>query len=501
MLLGPPSSTQTNQLKLLSTPPRQMSHDSLPLSYQNEVNALNREIAKAEPADILQFCANFFNRRLEAQRAEFLLGQPSGDKSGSGKMAETAFPGKNPFGGSSPFGATNRGVGSIEEEEEYGDAVGSPTAAKGETGGSPFANSSPFGAAAGGAAAGAAFSSPFGGGMDSNGNVPDESFSGPPSSFRPMSNESLPANYAVGRRTSVSAESMQPDADSSNWKAPFHQKTDDQLARLTSAVSSNFLFAHLDEDSFSMVLGALVEKPIPAPNIKVISQGDSGDYFYIIEKGTFDIHIHSSGSLQPGADGMGNKITTIGPGGSFGELALMYNSPRAATVVSADKDGMLWQLDRVTFRKILMDSAFQKRRLYEGFLEEVPLLSSLKTYERAKIADALESIKVPAGTNIIKEGDPGDAFYLLEAGEAQAFKRGVDKAVKEYQRGDYFGELALLDDKPRQATVTAKTEVKVAKLGRDGFKRLLGPVEGIMRREEYDSGEGMDPLSKFQTVT
>ncbi len=487
-------------------PTSSMSLDSLPLSYQNEINALNRELLKAEPTDILQFCANHFNRRLEYQRAEFLLGQGAGSKAGGSKMAETAFPGTNPFGNGNQFGGGTRGVSSIEEEEEN-DPVASPRDAKftttksgaGESSGSPFNNASPFGAAATGAGVFGSSWSPEE--TDANGNVPDEGASGPPSSFRPMSNDSLPANYAVGRRTSVSAESMTPDADSSNWKPPTHKKTPDQLARLRTAVAGNFLFSHLDDESFSLVLAALVEKPIPAPNIKVISQGDAGDYFYVIEKGEFDIYIHPSGSVQSGADGTGTKVATIGPGGSFGELALMYNAPRAATVVSADKESTLWQLDRVTFRKILMDSAFKKRTTYESFLEEVPLLSSLKTYERAKIADALESTKFPAGTQIIKEGDPGDAFYLLEAGEAQAFKRGVEKAVKDYQRGDFFGELALLDDKPRQATIVAKTEVKVARLGRDGFKRLLGPVEGIMRREEYDEGEGMDPLSKYKTVT
>ena len=423
-------------------------------------------------------------------------------------MVETAFPGTNPFGNGGQFGGGNRNVTSIEEEDES-DPVGSPTDQKfntakgnaGESSGSPFANASPFGATAGGAAAGATFGSAWTPGGDANGNAPDEGASGPPSSFRPMSNDSLPANYAVGRRTSVSAESMQPEADSSNWQPPSFHKTPEQLQRLKTAVQANFLFSHLDDESFNLVLGALNEKKVPAASIKVIEQGDAGDYFYIIEKGQFDIYIHSSGSLQSGAAGMGTKVAEIGPGGSFGELALMYNAPRAATVVSAEKDCTLWQLDRVTFRRILMDNAFQKRRTYETFLEEVPLLSSLKTYERAKIADALESNKFPAGTEIIKEGDPGDAFYLLEAGEASAYKRGVEKPVKEYHRGDFFGELALLDDKPRQATITAMSEVKVARLGRDGFKRLLGPVEGIMRREEYDEGEGLDPLSKYKTVT
>lgn len=454
---------------------------SLPTPHQAIVDALTKDLLKANPDDPLQHCANYFNRQLESERASSKVSKPTADT--NGKMADTA----GPFDNRSPFAAKN--VNSIEEEDEERDTFGSPTDATfkaRDSGRSPFGGSG-FGAAAGGAAAGGL----FGNWLGSQASTEESETHA----------QSLPNNYAAGRRTSVSAESMQPDAESGNWKPPKHSKTPDQYQRLKSAVSGNFLFSSLDEESFNLVLDALVEKSIPAPNIKVITQGDEGDFFYVIESGDFDIYINPSGSVEAGPEGMGNKVATIGPGGSFGELALMYNAPRAATVVSSSKGGLLWALDRVTFRRILMDNAFQKRKMYEGFLEEVPLLSSLKPYERSKIADALETAKFEAGSNIITEGEPGDAFYLLESGSATAYKHGIDHPVKEYSRGDFFGELALLDDKPRAASVVAKTNVKVAKLGRDGFKRLLGPVEGIMRREEYDAGDGTDPLTQPPTVT
>ncbi|PLB40882.1 cyclic nucleotide-binding domain-containing protein [Aspergillus candidus] len=335
--------------------------------------------------------------------------------------------------------------------------------------------------------------SPFGRATTEEEAEEDDEFEEHPDGIRPIdgADHGMPNNYALGRRTSVSAESLNPtSAGSDGWVPPHHPKTDEQLARLKTAVSNNFLFSHLDDDQFTTVLDALVEKPIPAKGIKVISQGDAGDYFYVVENGQFDVYINPAGSVQPGPDGMGNKVGSTGPGGSFGELALMYNAPRAATIVSVDPKSTLWALDRITFRRILMDSAFQRRRMYEAFLEEVPLLSSLKPYERAKIADALDTIKFPAGSTIIAEGDPGDAFYLLESGEAEAFIGEDSEPVKSYRRGDYFGELALLDEKPRAASIVTKTDVKVARLGRDGFKRLLGPVENIMRRTEYEVRPG-----------
>lgn len=413
-------------------------------------------------------------------------------------MAESSFPGTNPFLNTSSKADHGRTFQKIAEEDE--NDIGSPTDVtfrSADSGADTFPSGNNLFRTGG-----------FGGGTENigfgrgtfnagagEGQDNQDGPAGSPEASRPTgaSMEGLPNSRALGRRTSVSAESLNPtSAGSDSWSPPSHPKSEEQLSRLKTAVSGNFLFSHLDDEQFTTVLNALVEKPIPAKDIKVITQGDTGDFFYIVENGHFDVYIHPCGSAQPGPDGLGNKVGDIAPGGSFGELALMYNAPRAATVVSADPKSTLWALDRVTFRRILMDSAFQRRRMYEAFLEEVPLLSTLKPYERAKIADALDAIKYQAGFTIIKEGDPGEAFYLLESGEAEAFKDGVDGPVKAYKRGDYFGELALLDEKPRQASVIAKTDVKVAKLGRDGFKRLLGSVEEIMRRAEYE----LDSLTK-----
>lgn len=221
----------------------------------------------------------------------------------------------------------------------------------------------------------------------------------------------------------------------------------------------------------------------------------------MVEKGSFDVHVNPSGNLEPGLDGMGNQVGNIQAGGSFGELALMYNAPRAATVVSAEPSCTLWALDRVTFRRILMESTFARRRMYESFLEEVPILSTLTPYERSKIADALETQKYTTGDLIITEGDPGHSFYLLESGEADAYKGDPSNKVLHYKKGDFFGELALLNDAPRAASVVASSDVKVASLGKNAFQRLLGPVEGILRRTKYQgvkSGvEEMDPLHRY----
>ena len=446
---------------------------SLPSDYTNEIRALDREIVKNQPKDILQACADFFQRRLASQRAEALLSQRHSSQPG---MAESNFPGSNPFSATAGAGAAAGGMHSVAEEDEHDLA-------------SPTASSFPPNARDTGMNNSTSNSAPGGGGTFGNfGFSPaGTSRTSPPpaASAGAMDNsQSFPNNYNTNRRTSVSAESLAPaSADDANWKAPTYPKTQEQISRLRAAVSHNFLFSHLDDEQSAQVLGALQERKIPAKDMRVIEQGDAGDYFYVVESGNFDIYVSKTGKMEPGPEGMGSRVAESGPGTSFGELALMYNAPRAATIISTEP-GVLWQLDRITFRRILMDSAFQRRRMYESFLEEVALLSTLTPYERSKIADALETTKYPAGSNIIREGDVGDKFYILESGEAEARIRGTEGAVKQYKKGDYFGELALLEDKPRAATVRSKTEVKVATLGKDGFQRLLGPVENIMRRND-----------------
>lgn len=90
--------------------------------------------------------------------------------------------------------------------------------------------------------------------------------------------------------------------------------------------------------------------------------------------------------------------------GSFGELALLYNMPRAATI-KAVSDGQLWALDRQTFRRILLKSAFRKRKMYEALINSVPMLVALQPYERMNLADALVPKCFSSGEQIIKQGN------------------------------------------------------------------------------------------------
>lgn len=243
------------------------------------------------------------------------------------------------------------------------------------------------------------------------------------------------ANLNRGRRISVSAESMDPTAPDEEFVKVVIPKSEEQRLRIQENIGNNFLFRNLDEEQRNDIVNAMAEKCIK-PGDVVIQQGAVGDFFYVVESGTLDVFVSKDGGKS-----LGDKVTDYTAGGSFGELALMYNAPRAATVV-ATSECILWALDRVSFRRILMESTSRKRRMYENFLEEVPLLMSLIPYERSKIADALETVNFDDNQYVIQQGDVGDNFYIIEEGEAIVLKqdsKGLVHPMGMLKKGDYFG--------------------------------------------------------------
>lgn len=285
-----------------------------------------------------------------------------------------------------------------------------------------------------------------------------------------------PLNFRSNRRGSVSAESYQPlrrcsqidDNTNTNTKNTTMKHSQNAI----NAVKNNFLFRSLDPEQLALVFQGMTERLIKSNEI-VIKQGEEGDNFYIVEEGIYGVEVD------------GKEINVqIGPGGSFGELALMYNSPRSATI-KALKDGKLYAIDRLTFRRVIIDLAHEKRCKYMDFLKSLPLLAtSLSEQEIGKIADALEEVNYShQGDLIIKQGEPGDSFYIVLQGSARVEKD--NEHVGSLNPGDYFGELALLNGQPRAASIyVQEVPFKCLRLGAADFVRLLGPLEELLKRNE-----------------
>ncbi|KFV01282.1 cAMP-dependent protein kinase type II-alpha regulatory subunit, partial [Pterocles gutturalis] len=284
------------------------------------------------------------------------------------------------------------------------------------------------------------------------------------------------------RRVSVCAEAFNPDEEEEDTEQRVvHPKTDEQRCRLQEACKDILLFKNLDQEQLSQVLDAMFERKVK-PQDHVIDQGDDGDNFYVIERGLYDIFVAK--------DNQSSCVGRYDNHGSFGELALMYNTPRAATIV-ATTEGALWGLDRVTFRRIILKNNAKKRKMYELFIESVPLLKSLEASERMKIVDVIGEKVYQDGERIISQGDKADCFYIVESGEVKILIKSKTMTSKEANqeveigrchRGQYFGELALVTNKPRAASAYAVGEVKCLVMDVQAFERLLGPCMDIMKR-------------------
>jgi len=284
-----------------------------------------------------------------------------------------------------------------------------------------------------------------------------------------------PEGQMKAARASVSAEAYGAWNQKKAFTPPVIPKSEEQKKRIKEVLAKSFLFQALEgSDDVSKVVDAMNEKKASKGD-RVINQGENGDYLFVIETGSLDCYIKKP-------DGTEIKVKTCESGDVFGELALLYNCPRAASVQAAEECN-LWQLDRETFNHIVKDAAAKKRERYDNFLSKVPLLQSMDTYERSQVSDALRTESYTASDTIMTQGEPGDKFYILEEGACEAIKDGVK--VADYGVGDFFGELALLKNQPRAATIKPKGAVKVLCLDRRTFKRLLGPLEELLRQKVY----------------
>lgn len=437
------------------------------------ISELTRDAQRVQPKDTLQWCANWFQTRLQEQRAR----------------ARDVLSRHSTLAADLP-------------EDHYMDTPLSPTAGPpgGPTSFSPFSHQA-FNKPRQSMANGRTTPSPFGTlNVPGNALLPDNNNNGTrtpvsPPSFQfegediapttPISAPNPFASFANGsgfnfnpdpspgdflhpptstilaRRTSVSAESIPVDSETYE-PLPVFPKTDDQLQRIRASIANNFIFRDLDEEQETGVLNAMREVRVVENEI-VIRQGDVGEYFYVVESGLLHCYIRPeplppawlSGTLSSAEmftqagyhPEFGKKVAECREGSSFGELALMYGHTRAATVLAMEPS-TLWSLDRITFRTIILKAAHRRRTMYEQFLSSVDLLASLEPEERSKIADALVSRVYEDGEPVVRQGEMGDTFFFVEEGNAVVTKAAPDgsgsEVVGHLKKGDYFGGACCL---------------------------------------------------------
>lgn len=282
----------------------------------------------------------------------------------------------------------------------------------------------------------------------------------------------------------------QPIDFSEEFVTPHYPKSEESINFIDSSLADNFIFASLTPQERRSLIDAMMNENVAAGTI-IIQQGDIGDYFYVVAEG------HVSFTVD------GNHVGACSRGASFGELALLYNCPRAATCIAQTECNM-WKVDQKTFRFMLANNTANQQNDIHAILRKVPFLTELDNRVLVKISDALTTVTFPEGERIINKGDVGEVFYILREGNVKVHDIGfgdsryVDQVLGP---GDWFGERALLTGEPRAANCSAMTYCSTLCLSRDTFEKTLGPLQELIdhaMKKRVLQGVPIFALSQFQ---
>ncbi len=256
---------------------------------------------------------------------------------------------------------------------------------------------------------------------------------------------------------------------SEDFAIPSYPKSGAAVQFIDESLADNFIFASLSREERRLLIDAMKADSVPAGTV-IINQGEVGDYFYVVEDGNISFAVD------------GNHVGACTRGASFGELALLYNCPRAATCI-ANTDCRLWKVDQRTFRYMLANNNANQQKDVLDVLRKVQFLANLEEGMLIKIADALTTVSYQEGDHIINKGDVGEIFYIIKEGRVKVHDIGLGDSQYVDQvmgPGDFFGERALLTGEPRNANVTAETASVTLCLSRETFEKTLGPLQDLI---------------------
>ena len=294
------------------------------------------------------------------------------------------------------------------------------------------------------------------------------------------------------RRGEVSAEVREVNSLVDNYQKVQSDKSEEIRSLIAKAVDSSLLFNSLGSAEKEECVAAFSLERYKSGE-QVITQNEVGNDFYVVNTGELEIIVKPVGGTRGVSKGMLSK------GQSFGELALLYNTPRAATIL-AKTEVSLWVLTRDLF--VTISTYFKHQRLlrYEKFLQKCDLFKTMEHEKLIRIAEALESEKHEAGEPIILQGEKGKHFYLIEEGEVryeiQEPGSIEKKIVGGAKVGGFFGDRALMDDNDeRTASVYAVTDVSLLCMERTMFRQLMKGLEAMMLTPAEKESQLRDALA------
>lgn len=218
----------------------------------------------------------------------------------------------------------------------------------------------------------------------------------------------------------------------------------------------------------------------------IVREGEQADALFVLASGR-------ARAVKTGEGGDEVPLGVLQPGDTFGELGLLDDSTRSATV-RASSEVEAFRLDRSIFRALLsthpeVRESFDlhiRRRNLENFFRLYSAFSGLPSDALALLLRELRPVEVEKGDVVVREGARAGPMYVVEEGRLRAQKRlnGRDRDVAYLRKGDFFGEVSIFKGGSREATVEAVTKARLLALERKTFRKLLSTVPEFRSRIE-----------------
>ncbi|XP_064108918.1 cGMP-dependent protein kinase 1-like isoform X1 [Macrobrachium nipponense] len=279
------------------------------------------------------------------------------------------------------------------------------------------------------------------------------------------------------KRTAISAEPTDNDYDEyydPDYNPVVVPKSEESKELLRQAILENDFLKNLEMGQVKEIVECMYSVEYAAGAL-IIKEGDIGSILYIMEEGR--VEVSKEGKL----------LCYMSPGKVFGELAILYNCKRTATIKAAT-GCKLFAIDRKCFQTIMMRTGLIRQAEYTNFLKSVPTFQALQEETLIKIADVLEETYYSQGDYIIRQGARGDTFFIISKGRVRVTMKNPgtldEKHIRYLEKGEFFGEKALQGEDIRTANIIADDPdgVTCLVIDRESFKQLIGNLDEIQQR-------------------
>lgn len=265
---------------------------------------------------------------------------------------------------------------------------------------------------------------------------------------------------------------------------------------IKNAILNNEFLKNFNESQIEIFISVMYPKKVKA-NTRIIQEGETGSHLYVSEEGTFKICM--------------NNIyqENFGPGVAFGELALLYNTKRLCSI-DACTDGKLWVMERQIFQTIMLKNNEETMEYNLNIVRQIEIFKDFPDEVLLKICDLIIVEFYPANSYIIREGDQGNKFYIIQGGHVKITKNKSNNKEEELmilEKGDYFGEKALYGNSEsyRQANAIALSPgVECYTIEKEAFLDYLGGMESIKNKKWHTYEKLIMPDNwnkKFEKLT